>query len=146
MRYREKEKYEILLIEDNSGDILLTRAAFDEINCHHNLHEAVDGEDALNFIFKRANHTNAVTPDLILLDLNLPKIDGKEVLKEIKDSEELRKIPVVILTTSQSESDIRACYDLYANCYISKPVDFDDFVEKIDFIITFWTKKIKLPV
>ncbi len=145
MRYREKEKYDILLVEDNSGDVLLTREAFVELNSPHNLHLANDGEDALNFLFKRANHTKVVTPDLILLDLNLPNIDGREVLKEIKGHKDTKKIPVVVLTTSEAESDVRMCYDLHANCYLTKPVDFEEFLKKIELMLNFWTKKVKLP-
>ncbi len=136
---------EILLVEDNAGDVLLTQEALNEGKINNNLHVVMDGEEALEFLKKEGQYESAVTPDLILLDLNLPKKDGREVLKEIKASSTLKHIPVIILTTSNSQYDINNTYKLHANCYITKPVDFNQFVNIVKYIEQFWMKVVKLP-
>ena len=145
MSYSKDRPVEILLIEDNSGDVLLTKEAFEELQFTDNITVARDGEDALDYLFRRGPYANAVKPDLILLDLNLPKKDGREVLEMIKTDPNLKSIPVIVLTTSKSEKDIKMCYDLHANCYITKPVYFEEFLEIVKFIIDFWIKLVKLP-
>jgi chemotaxis family two-component system response regulator Rcp1 len=136
---------EILLVEDNPGDVRLTQEALREGKLSNNLQVARDGVEALQFLRREDPHTDAVRPDLILLDLNLPKKDGREVLAEIKQDPELRRIPVVILTTSQAEQDIIQSYDLYANCYIAKPVDLDSFIRVVKSIDSFWLTVVQLP-
>lgn len=145
MSYSRDRPVEILLIEDNSGDVLLTKEAFEEIEFKDKINVARDGDDAMDYLHKRGPYKDAVRPDLILLDLNLPRKDGREVLEEIKSDAELRSIPVIILTTSKSERDIRICYDLHANCYITKPVDFDEFLKIVKYIVDFWLGLVKLP-
>lgn len=135
----------ILLVEDNPADVLLTQEALEEsklINC---ISIVKDGEEALAFLRKEGKYKDAITPDLILLDLNLPKKDGREVLKDIKDDPELRVIPVVILTTSAADEDVLRTYQLHANCYIMKPVDFDQFSRVVQTIECFWFSIVKLP-
>ena len=136
---------DILLIEDSPGDIRLTMEALKESRITNNLHIVTDGLEAMDFFMKRGNYTNVPTPDLILLDLNLPKKSGFEVLREIKDSLSLRIIPVVILTTSESERDILLSYEMHVNCFVSKPVDFDSFYNVIRSIEDFWFTIVKLP-
>jgi CheY-like chemotaxis protein len=136
---------EVLLVEDSAGDVRLTREAFKDAKVHINLHVAVDGIDAMAFLKREGQHAEASRPDLILLDLNLPKKDGREVLKEIKESPTLRIIPVVILTTSGSEEDILRTYQLHANSYISKPVDLEGFLKVVKSIDSFWLSVVKLP-
>lgn len=136
---------EILLVEDNEADIRLTVEGIKEAKIHNNLHITRDGDEAMDFLLNRGNHKDAVTPDLILLDLNLPKKDGREVLKEIKNDAELAHIPVVILTTSEAEKDIVKSYRLHANCYVTKPMGLDQFVEVIRVIENFWFSIVKLP-
>lgn len=136
---------EILLVEDNEADIRLTKEGIKEAKIRNHLHIARDGEEALNFLYKRGDYQDAVTPDLILLDLNLPKKDGREVLEDIKSDESLSLIPVVILTTSEAEKDIVKSYKLHANCYVSKPIGIDQFVEVIKAIENFWFTIVKLP-
>ena len=136
---------EVLLVEDSVGDVRLTREAFKDARVHINLHVAVDGEDAMSFLKRERQYADAPRPDLILLDLNLPKKDGREVLKEIKESPTLAIIPVVILTTSASEEDILRTYQLHANCYITKPVDLEGFLKVVKSIDTFWLSVVKLP-
>ena len=135
----------ILLIEDNPGDVRLTQEAFREGKLHVQLDVTTDGVEALRYLRKDPTYPNAVTPDLILLDLNLPKKDGREVLSEIKADPELKRIPVVILTTSNAEQDILKAYDLHVNSYINKPVDFDRFFEIIQRIEDFWLSTAILP-
>lgn len=135
----------ILLVEDNPGDIRLTREAIHEGNIVCDLHVAVDGEEALAFLRKEAKFANVPTPDLVLLDLNLPKINGWEVLSEMKTDQNIKKIPVVVLTTSKAEEDILAMYSLHANCFITKPVDFDQFFTIVQSIKDFWFNIVKLP-
>jgi chemotaxis family two-component system response regulator Rcp1 len=136
---------EVLLVEDSSGDVRLTREAFRDAKVHINLHVASDGIEAMAFLRREGQHANAPRPDLILLDLNLPKKDGREVLTEIKESSTLKSIPVVILTTSASEADILRSYRLHANCYITKPVGLDGFLEVIKSIDSFWLSVVQLP-
>ena len=136
---------EILMVEDNPGDVRLTREALNDAKVINNLHVADDGIEALNFLKRQGKYKDAIRPDLILLDLNLPKKDGREVLGEIKADPGLRQIPVVILTTSKAEEDILKTYDLHANCYITKPVDLEKFIEVISAIEDFWLSIVKLP-
>jgi chemotaxis family two-component system response regulator Rcp1 len=139
------EPVEILLVEDSPGDVRLTREAFRDAKVHINLHVALDGTEAMAFLRQDGEHANAPCPDLILLDLNLPKKDGREVLKEIKESPTLKSIPVVILTTSEAEADILRSYQLHANCYITKPVGLDGFLKVVNSIDSFWLSVVKLP-
>lgn len=136
---------EILLVDDNPGDVRLTQEALRENKLMNNLSVAWDGEEALAFLRREDAHVNARRPDLILLDLNLPKKDGRQVLAEIKADEVLRRIPVVILTTSSAEQDILKTYDLHANCFITKPVDLDQFITVVRSIENFWFSIAKLP-
>ena len=136
---------EVLLGEDSPGDVRLTREAFKDAKVHINLHVAMDGTEAMAFLLREGKHANVPRPDLILLDLNLPKKDGREVLAEIKESPTLKTIPVVILTTSASEIDILRSYECHANCYITKPVDLDGFLEVVKSIDGFWLSVVKLP-
>ncbi|MBD3224087.1 MAG: response regulator, partial [Caldithrix sp.] len=122
---------EILLVEDNPGDVRLTKEALKESKIHNNLNVAIDGVEAVEYLHREGKYSDKPIPDLILLDLNLPKKDGREVLEDIKKDGKLRKIPVVILTTSQAEEDIARSYQLHANCYITKPVDFDQFIKVV---------------
>lgn len=135
----------VLLVEDNPGDVRLTQEAFKVQGSDIELKVAMDGMEALKFLKKEGEFENEDTPDLILLDLNLPKRDGREVLTEIKTDENLRRIPVVILTTSNAEQDILKSYNLHVNCYINKPVDFDTFTNIIQKIDEFWLKTAILP-
>ncbi len=135
----------ILLVEDNEGDIVLTIQALKKARVSNGISVARDGDEALKFLRKEGTFQNAETPDLILLDINLPKIDGMEVLTEIKNDESLRSIPVVMLTTSDSENDIVRSYYNHANCYITKPVDFNNFMEVVQMIKDFWISIVKLP-
>jgi CheY-like chemotaxis protein len=136
---------EILLVEDNPGDVRLTREALTEGKFHNNLNVVQDGVEALLFLRKEGVFANAPTPDIILLDLNLPRKSGHEVLKEIKSDDELRRIPIVVLTTSADENDILASYELHANCYITKPVDLHQFITIVQNIENFWFSIVKLP-
>src|SRR3984885_11479980 len=136
---------EVLLVEDSPGDVRLTREAFKDAKVHINLHVASDGNEAMAFLLRKEGYASVPRPDLILLDLNLPKKDGKEVLTEIKESPTLKSIPVVILTTSASEADILRSYRLHANCYITKPVGLNGFLEVIKSIDSFWLSVVKLP-
>ncbi|OFY62939.1 MAG: hypothetical protein A3H98_01620 [Bacteroidetes bacterium RIFCSPLOWO2_02_FULL_36_8] len=135
----------ILLVEDNPGDIRLTVEAFKEGKIKNKMIVIQDGEEAIQFLKKKGMHKKAITPDLILLDLNLPKIDGREVLTEIKNDPLLKIIPVIVLTTSDSEKDVFHTYINHANCYITKPVDFTQFMNVIKTIEQFWFSIVKLP-
>ena len=137
---------DILLVEDNPADIDLTMEAFEECKFANNLHVVSDGERALSFLRKEGNFSDKPRPDLILLDLNLPKIDGREILAEIKNDDKLKQIPVVILTTSESIEDITEMYRLHANCYITKPVDINQFIKVVQSIGDFWFSIVKLPL
>ena len=136
---------EILLIEDNPGDVDLTKEALQDAKVHNRLHVVDDGAKAVDFLFKRGEYADVPRPDIILLDLNLPKKDGRQVLVEIKADPQLAEIPVVILTTSQAEEDILRSYQLHANCYITKPVDFKQFMRVVKSIEEFWLTVVKLP-
>lgn len=135
----------ILLVEDNEGDILLTTEALEERKIINKISVAKDGKEALDFIFKEGAYKNATTPDLILLDVNLPKKSGHEVLQVIKSDDRTAHIPVIMLTTSSSETDINLSYKHHANCYITKPVEVNDFLEAISGIEDFWLNIVKLP-
>jgi two-component system, chemotaxis family, response regulator Rcp1 len=136
---------DILLVEDNPGDVRLTQEAFRESKLNIRLNVVMDGEDALNYLFRRPPYENATRPDMILLDLNIPKKDGREVLEEIKQDDSLRYVPVIILTTSNAEQDIVKTYNLKVNAYINKPVDFDRFFDIVQKIETFWLMTATLP-
>jgi len=136
---------QILLVEDSAGDVRLTLEAFKDAKVHVKLHVASDGAEAMAFLRREGTHSNVPRPDLILLDLNLPKKDGREVLAEVKGDSNLQTIPVVILTTSESEADILKSYSLHANCYITKPVSLDGFLKVVKSIDDFWLTVVKLP-
>lgn len=136
---------EILLIEDNPGDVRLTKEAFKEGKLINNLHVVEDGIEALAYLRKQGKFKNEPQPDLILLDLNLPKKDGRELLAEIKEDQHFKHIPVVILTTSRAEADIIESYESHANCYITKPVDMNQFIKIVKSIEFFWFSIVKLP-
>ena len=136
---------EILLVEDNPGDARLTLEAFKEAKVINNFTVMVDGVEALAYLRRQGAYANATRPDLILLDLNLPRKDGREVLAEIKADEHLMKIPVVVLTTSDAEEDIAKAYSRHANCYITKPVNLDQFLHVVQSIESFWLALVKLP-
>ena len=135
----------ILLVEDNPADVRLTQEAMRDSKLLNKIHVVSDGEEALTYLRKQDPHADAPRPDLILLDLNLPKKDGREVLAEIKLDDDLKAIPVVVLTTSEAENDIMRSYNLYANCYITKPVAFDRFRKVVTSIENFWFSIVKLP-
>ena len=139
------EPIEILLVEDNPGDARLAREALKESKVHNNLHHVVDGVEAMRFLRREGAYAEMAVPDLILLDLNLPRKDGREVLAEIKDDAELRLVPVVVLTTSSAERDLVKSYDLHANAYVVKPIDLDRFIEIVQAIENFWFSIVKLP-
>lgn len=136
---------EILLVEDNPGDVELTREAFKQSKINNNIHVAKDGEQALDFLRKQGTFTGVTTPDIVLLDLNLPKKDGRQVLEEVKHDETLRRIPVVIMTSSKSEQDVVKTYDLHANSYLIKPVNLEKFAEVVEAIENFWFTIVVLP-
>ncbi len=136
---------EILLIEDNDGDVRLTREALNEGRIRNRLNVVNDGEQALAYLRRQGGHAGAPRPDLILLDLNLPRLDGREVLAEIKGDPELKQIPVVVLTNSRAEQDLLRAYDLHANCFISKPVAFEEFIDVVRSIEDFWLTIVVLP-
>jgi CheY-like chemotaxis protein len=136
---------EILLVEDDAGDVLMTREALADAKMVNNLHVVSNGEEALQFLAREGEYADAPRPGLILLDLNLPRVDGREVLARIKADEELRRIPVVVLTTSEAEEDILRSYDLHANAYVTKPVDFEQFVGVVRQIDDFYISVVRLP-
>ena len=136
---------QILLVEDSPGDVRLTREAFREANISIELHVAADGMEAMAFLKREGDHVNAPRPDMILLDLNLPKMDGREVLAHIKEDTGLRNIPTVILTTSDSETDVLKSYQLHANCYLTKPVQLNEFEALVKSISDFWLTQAELP-
>ena len=136
---------EILLVEDSPADILITREAFQDARFLNTIHVAEDGIQALEFLRREGSHASAPRPDLILLDLNLPRKNGREVLAEIKGDSEFKSIPVVILTTSNADEDILKAYDLHANCYVVKPVGFDNFLKAVQSIQNFWFSIVVLP-
>ena len=136
---------EILLVEDNPGDVELTREAMAEGKFTNHLSVASDGEEALAMLRRQGQHCSAPRPDLVLLDINLPKKNGLEVLAEIKQDADLKRIPIIVLTTSASERDLFASYDLHANCYVRKPIDMDEFIEAVRSIERFWLSLVILP-
>lgn len=144
-RQAQEAPIEILLVEDNPGDIRLTREALKDSRVRNFLHVARDGEEAMAFLRRQGPYSQAVRPDLILLDLNLPKKDGREVLAEMKGDPGLRRIPVVILTTSKADEDISRSYDSHANCYLTKPASLDQFLRTIKLVEEFWLTAVKLP-
>lgn len=136
---------DILLVEDNPGDIRLTQEAFKEGQIDNTLHVVKDGIEALDFLFQRNEYTDAPRPDIILLDLNLPRKNGDEVLEEIRDEPDLRRIPVMVLTSSEAQEDVVRSYDLCANAYLTKPVDPDQFIEVVRTFEQFWLSIVRLP-
>jgi len=142
---KKGQPIEILLVEDNPGDVRLTQEALKENKVLNNLHVVEDGVEAMAFLHRDGKYADAVRPDLILLDLNLPRKDGREVLAEIKTDDNLKRIPVVVLTISGAEEDILKSYNLHANCYITKPVDLDQFIKVVKSIEDFWLTIVKLP-
>jgi CheY-like chemotaxis protein len=136
---------DVLLVEDDPGDVLMTQEAFADHKVHNRLHVVSDGVEAMAFLRKEGSYADATTPDLILLDLNLPKMDGREVLAAIKEDETLRSIPVVILTTSEAEEDVLRSYSLHANAYVTKPVDFERFIDVVRRIDDFFVTVVRLP-
>jgi len=142
---RQMRPIEILMVEDNPDDVDLTREALKDAKVHNELYVAKNGVEALAFLRREGKYADAPRPDVILLDLNMPKKDGREVLVEIKTDESLRRIPVIVLTTSEAEQDILMAYDHHVNCYITKPVDFDQFIKVVKSIENFWFSIVKLP-
>ncbi|GEL99710.1 response regulator [Cellulomonas terrae] len=136
---------DVLLVEDDPGDVLMTREAFEDNKLRNRLSVVSDGVSALEFLRKEGEHVDAPTPDLVLLDLNLPRMDGREVLQALKADANLRSIPVVVLTTSESEEDVVRSYSLHANAYVTKPVDFDRFIEVVRQIDEFFVEVVRLP-
>lgn len=136
---------DILLVEDNPGDVLLTQEAFREGNYSPRLSVVEDGEEALQFLKRQGGFKDAPRPDLILLDLNLPKKDGRELLADVKQDPELHHIPIIVLTTSSAEQDIRRAYNLHANCYLTKPLDIERFLSKVRAVEEFWLRVVRLP-
>jgi chemotaxis family two-component system response regulator Rcp1 len=145
LEFSDWRPIEILLVEDNPGDVELTREALETAKVANRLHVVDDGADAVDFLFRKGKFADAPRPDIILLDLNLPKKDGRQVLSEIKTDANLSQIPVVVLTTSQAEEDIIRAYQLHANCYVTKPVDFNQFLHIVSTIEEFWLSVVKLP-
>ena len=137
--------FNILLVEDNPGDSRLAKEALKESKLKNNLYVAEDGVEAMNFLYKTGKYSKMPRPDLVILDLNLPKKDGREVLAEIKNDDNLKRIPVVILTISKAEEDILKTYNLHANCYVTKPLDLDQFMKVVKSIEDFWLTIVKLP-
>ncbi|MBI1394372.1 MAG: response regulator [Betaproteobacteria bacterium] len=136
---------DILLVEDNLGDAILVREALAEYKIRNSLHHVQDGEQAMDFLYRRGDHAEAPTPGLIFLDLNLPRKDGREVLMEVKSDPELRQIPVVVFTSSAAETDIVRSYGLHANCYVTKPLDLEQFMRVVQSIENFWLHIVRLP-
>jgi CheY-like chemotaxis protein len=141
----ENRPVEILLVEDNPGDERLTREALKEGKVYSNLHWVKDGVEAMEFLRRQGKYHDVPRPDIILLDLNLPKKDGREVLQDIKNDDALKRIPVVVLTTSKAEEDVLRTYDLHANCYVTKPVDLEKFIVVVKSIDVFWLTVVTLP-
>jgi CheY-like chemotaxis protein len=139
------EVIDVLLVEDDPGDVLMTREAFSDYKIHNRLHVVSNGIDAMAFLQRSGEYSEMPTPDLILLDLNLPRMSGREVLAAIKADDRLRTIPVVVLTTSDLEEDVKSSYSLHANAYVTKPVDFESFVEVVRQIDDFFVSVVRLP-
>ena len=142
---KQAEPVQILLVEDNPGDVLLTREALAEAKVTNELSVARDGEEAMRFLRQEGEHAEAPRPDVILLDLNLPRKDGREVLEEVKADPALKRIPIIVLTTSAAEQDILQTYDLHANSYVTKPLDVDEFLAAVRKIEGFWLEVVRLP-
>ncbi len=142
---RSVETIDILLVEDNPGDVRLTKEALKDAKVLNDVHVVQDGVEAMRFLHREGKFSNVPTPDLILLDLNLPKKDGREVLAEVKQDEKLKRIPVVVLTTSKADEDIIRTYNLHANAYITKPVDLNRFIEIMHTLQEFWFSIVRLP-
>jgi chemotaxis family two-component system response regulator Rcp1 len=146
MKQQDNSKLvDILLVEDNEGDARLAKEAMRDSKIRNTLHHVSDGEEAMAFLRKEGQYAKAPRPDLVLLDLNLPKKDGRQVLAEIKNDDELKRIPVVILTVSSAEEDILKSYNLHANCYITKPIDLSQFMKVVRSVEDFWLTIVKLP-
>jgi len=136
---------DILLVEDSPSDVLLTREALRDARIANDLSVARDGEDAMDYLRQQGAHADKGRPDIVILDLNLPRMDGREVLREIKSDESLRRIPVVVLTTSSSDQDVGECYDSHANCFLTKPIDFEEFIDVVRSMEHFWISVVRLP-
>jgi CheY-like chemotaxis protein len=136
---------QVLLVEDNEGDVRLIKEAFHESNINKTFSVAKDGEDALNYLYKKGPYSESARPDIILLDINLPRKNGFEVLEQIKNDPNLKRIPVIMLSSSSSEDHIHKSYDLNVNCYVTKPVDFDEYMQVVKIIEDFWFGRAKLP-
>lgn len=136
---------DILLVEDNPGDVRLTREAFKEGRINNDLHVVTDGEAALDFLYQRGEHESAPEPDLVLLDLNLPRIDGLELLERIRDDPDLTRIPVIVLTSSEAEEDVVQSYELHSNAYLTKPVNHREFVDLVRSFEEFWFELVRFP-
>ncbi len=145
MDYKEYKLIDILVVEDNPGDALLIREVLNSNKIYNSLSFVKDGAEAMDYLHKTGDFADAVRPDLIILDLNLPRLDGRQVLAEIKSDDKLKQIPVIIMTMSQEEEDILKTYSLHANCYITKPIDLDQFVKVVESIENFWLSLVKLP-
>ncbi|WP_246998734.1 response regulator [Halosolutus gelatinilyticus] len=141
----QAEPAQILLVEDNPGDVRLTEEAFKQGRIENDLYTVSDGTEALEYLNQRGEYADAPRPDLVLLDLNLPRTDGEEVLAELKDDPELRSIPVIVLTSSRAEEDVVRSYELHANAYLTKPVDPDEFIETVRAFEKFWFSVVRLP-
>lgn len=139
------DEIRILLVEDNPGDVRLTQEALRGAKVANDLQVVGDGEAAIEYLRRRGRYVDAPRPDIVLLDLNLPRLDGREVLMDIKSDPDLAKIPIIILTSSTAERDIHSAYELHANCYISKPVDFTEFIEAVRSLEGFWLRIVRLP-
>jgi len=145
MSARAGEPVEILMAEDNPGDVTLTRKALEEGKLANNLHVVNDGVEAMAYLNGEGEYADRPRPDLILLDLNMPRKDGREVLEDIKSDDDLKRIPVVVLTSSEAEEDVAKSYELHANAYLTKPIDFDGFLEIVGSLEEFWLEVVKLP-
>lgn len=143
--HRDGDPIVVLLVEDNPGDVRLTKEAFKEGCINNDLHVATDGEEALDFLYQRGEYSDAPRPHLVLLDLNLPKLNGQEVLEEIRDDPDLKRLPVIILTSSGAQRDIVDSYELQSNAYLTKPVTPEDFVELVQTFEEFWFTMVQLP-
>ncbi len=141
----ERKEIDVLLVEDDPGDVLMTREAFEANKVANRLSVVSDGAEAMTYLRKEGQYADVPTPDLVLLDLNLPRMDGREVLAAMKGDEELRRIPVVVLTTSEAEEDVLRSYSLHANAYVTKPVDFERFIEVVRQIDDFFVQVVRLP-
>ena len=142
---RDETGIDVLLVEDNSADVMLTKEVFNGMKRRTAVHAVTNGEDAVDFLWKRGAYRDVPSPDIILLDLNIPKIDGRAVLKMIKEDVKMRRIPVIVLTTSRSDDDLGTAYDYYANAYLVKPISFHDFTGLVERICNFWIDEVAFP-